>query len=52
MRDQEISLEIEAKQREILFQTQRESSERINELKREIENLTSKLSSGYRGVRF
>jgi CheY-like chemotaxis protein len=51
MRDQDISLEIEAKQREILFRTQRESSERINELKREIENLTSQLSSGYRGVR-
>jgi len=51
MRDQEISLEIEAKQRGILFQSQRESSERINELKREIENLTSQLSSGYHGVR-
>jgi CheY-like chemotaxis protein len=51
MKDQEISLEIEAKQREILFQSQRESSERINELKREIENLTSRLSNGYRGVR-
>ena len=51
MRDQEISLEIEAKQREILFRTQRESSERINELKREIANLTSQLSSDYRGIR-
>jgi CheY-like chemotaxis protein len=51
MRDQEISLEIEAKQREILFRTQRESSERINELKREIDNLTSQLSSDYRGIR-
>jgi len=29
----------------------RESSERINELKREIANLTSRLSSDYRGVR-
>ncbi len=51
MRDQEISLEIETKQREVLFRTQRESLERIGELKREIENLTSQLSSGYRGVR-
>ena len=51
MRDQEISLEIKAKQREILFRTQRESSERINELKREIDNLTSQLSSDYRGIR-
>jgi CheY-like chemotaxis protein len=51
MRDQEVSLEIEAKQREILFQNQRKSSERINELKKEIENLTSRLSNGYRGVR-
>jgi CheY-like chemotaxis protein len=50
MRDQAISLEVEDKQREIIFRTQRESSERINELKREIQTLTGQLSSGYRGI--
>ncbi len=51
MADQEISLEVEAKQREILFQAKRDSSEQINELKRQVETLTNRLSSGYHGVK-
>jgi DNA-binding response OmpR family regulator len=52
MRDQEVSLDVEARRREILFQTQTEASEQINEQRREIETLTSQLNSGYHGVRF
>jgi hypothetical protein len=47
MSDHEILLKIEAKQKEIVFHIQRESSERINELQREVENLKSRLYAGY-----
>ena len=43
MSDHEILLQIEAKQKEMLFHIQRESSERIGELQREIDSLKSKL---------
>ena len=49
MNDHEISLKIEAKQKEMLFHMQRESSERINELQREIENLKNRLYAGCPG---
>jgi len=49
MNDHEILLKIEAKQKEMLFHMQRESSERINELQREVENLKSRLYAGYPG---
>ncbi len=47
MRDQEISLEIEAKQTDMLLRVQKDSAEKIEELHREIENLTSRLSNGW-----
>ncbi len=49
MSDHEILLKIEAKQKEMLFHMQRESSERIDELQREVENLKSRLYAGYPG---
>lgn len=50
MRDHEIFLKIEAKQKEMLFHVQRESSERVNELQREVESLKGRLYDGY--IRF
>jgi len=47
MSDHEILLRIDAKQKEMLFHIQRESSERISELQREVESLKSRLCSGY-----
>jgi FixJ family two-component response regulator len=44
MTDHEISLEIESKQREILIDIQKQSSDKINELQREIETIKSRLS--------
>ncbi len=49
MSDHEIFLQIEEKQKEMLFNLQRESSERINELQREIESLKGRLHAGPRG---
>ena len=46
MSDYKISLEIESKQNEMIFHIQRESSDRINELQREIESLKSRLYGG------
>ncbi len=48
MRDQEISHQIDAKQRDMLFRVQKESAEKIEELQREIKSLTGRLSSGWR----
>jgi len=47
MGDYEISLEVEAKQNERLFNVQRKSLEEVNELKKEVENLSGRLGSGY-----
>ena len=47
MGDYEISLEVEAKQNEMLFNVQRKSLEEVNELKKEVGNLSNRLSSGY-----
>jgi len=47
MGDHEISLEVEAKQNEMLFNVQRKSLEEVNELKKEVGNLSNRLSSGY-----
>jgi len=44
MTDHEISLEIESKQREILVDIQKQSSDKINGLQREIETLKNRLS--------
>jgi len=46
MRDHKFYLEVESKQNEIIFHIQRESSDRINELQREIESLKNKLYGG------
>jgi len=46
MSDCKISLEVESKQNGVVFHIQRESSDRINELQREIESLKSKLYGG------
>jgi len=46
MSDYKISLKIESKQNEMIFHIQRESSDRINELQKEIESLKSKLYGG------
>jgi len=43
MHDHEVSLETEARQREMLFQSQKESSEKMDEFKREIDVLRSRL---------
>ena len=47
MRDHEVLVQIEAKQREILFHSQRKSQEEMNELKKEIDNLRNRLYAGY-----
>jgi DNA-binding response OmpR family regulator len=47
MRDHEISIQIEAKQQEMFFHSQRKSQEEIDELKKEIESLRNRLHSGY-----
>jgi len=47
MRNHEILKQIESKRNEIVFNLQRESSEKIKELKEEIETLKSKLSNFY-----
>jgi len=47
MGDYEISLEVEAKQNERLFNVQRKSLEEVNELKKEIETLSGRLGNGY-----
>jgi response regulator RpfG family c-di-GMP phosphodiesterase len=46
MSDHRISLEMESKQNEMIFHIQRESSDRIHELQREVESLKSKLYGG------
>ncbi|HUL38156.1 MAG TPA: response regulator, partial [Thermodesulfobacteriota bacterium] len=46
MSDHKISLGIESKQSEMIFHIQRESSDRINELQREVEGLKRKLYGG------
>ena len=47
MRDQEILIRIEAKQKEMSFHFQMKSQEEINDLKKEIETLRNRLHSGY-----
>ncbi len=49
MTDHEILLQIEAKQKDMLFNLQTESSEKINQLKREVEALRGRLHIGPRG---
>ncbi len=49
MADHEILLQIEATQKEMLFNLQWESSEKINELQREVQNLKGRLHFGLRG---
>ena len=48
MRDHRILLQIEAKKNEIIFNLQRNSNEKIEELKKEIEKLKNQLVSPYR----
>ena len=47
MGDHELSVELEAKQNEMLFNVQRKSLEEANKLKKEIETLSGRLDSGY-----
>ncbi len=47
MRDHEVLVQIEAKQKEMLFHSERKSQEEVNELKKEIENLKNRLYAGY-----
>jgi two-component system, OmpR family, alkaline phosphatase synthesis response regulator PhoP len=47
MRDHEILIQIEAKQKEMLFHIQKRAVEEITDLKREIENLRNRLYGGY-----
>jgi CheY-like chemotaxis protein len=47
MSDHEILMKVEAKQKEMLFHIQGESSEKIYALQREVESLKSRLRSGY-----
>jgi DNA-binding response OmpR family regulator len=47
MRDHEILIRIEAKQKEMSFHSQRKSQEEINELKKEVETLKNRLYAGY-----
>jgi DNA-binding response OmpR family regulator len=47
MRDHEILIRIEAKQKEMSFHSQRKSQEEIIELKKEIESLRNRLYAGY-----
>jgi hypothetical protein len=47
MRDHEILCKIEFKKNEIIFQSQRESEERIRELENELNSLKGRLSSKY-----
>ena len=47
MNDYELFLQIEAKQKEMLFNIQKRSVEKITDLKREIESLKNRLYAGY-----
>jgi two-component system, OmpR family, response regulator ResD len=47
MSDYELLLEIEAKQRELVFQIQKKAAEKVTDLEREIENLKNRLFAGY-----
>jgi DNA-binding response OmpR family regulator len=47
MNDYELFLQIEAKQKEMLFNIQKRSVEEITDLKREIESLKNRLYAGY-----
>lgn len=47
MRDHEVLVQIDAKQKEMLFHSQRKSQEEIDELKKEIESLRNRLYAGY-----
>jgi DNA-binding response OmpR family regulator len=47
MRDHEVLMQIEVKQKEMLFHSQRKSQEEITALKKEIENLRNRLYAGY-----
>jgi DNA-binding response OmpR family regulator len=47
MREHEILCQIEAKTKDIVFNLQRDSNEKIEKLKGEIENLKNKLTSLY-----
>jgi DNA-binding response OmpR family regulator len=47
MRDHEILIQLEAKQKEMSFHSHRKSQEKINDLKKEIETLRNRLHSGY-----
>jgi response regulator RpfG family c-di-GMP phosphodiesterase len=47
MGDYELLLEIEAKQKELIFQSQKEAVEKVTELEREIESLKNRLYAGY-----
>ena len=47
MRDYEVLCQLKVKQNQMVFRLSRKSLEEINELKREIESLKSRLSSVY-----
>ncbi len=47
MRDHEVLVQIEAKQKEILFRSQRKSQGEIDDLKKEMESLRNRLYAGY-----